>query len=72
MLRSHTTLTRRELLRSAGRLTFLAGLLAGIGALVAKRGEACTNNGICRSCAAFNGCRLPQALSAREGGMTPK
>jgi hypothetical protein len=72
---SDNKLTRRELLRSAGRYA----ALAGIGVLAAKlmwrsgsvgadgdiASQTCVNSGICSGCGAFDACRLPQALSAR-------
>ena len=63
-------LSRREFLRTLGRLGILAAL--GLGGARLLRGrivrpsEACISNGICRGCAAFDGCGLPQALSAKE------
>jgi hypothetical protein len=57
---------RREFLRSVLRWTILGGAVAGVGALASKRGESCVNQGVCRGCAAFDGCGLPQALSAKE------
>lgn len=73
---SGSGLSRRQFLvslgRTAGRLLLLAGLGAA-GAALARRGrpedrtgETCINGGLCRGCAAFAGCGLPQALSARE------
>jgi hypothetical protein len=58
--------SRREFLLNVLRGTVLLGVLGGIGALVAKRGETCVGNGICRGCVEFAQCGLPQALSAKE------
>ncbi len=57
---------RREFLLSALRLLVLGALSAGTGALMLRHGgERCINAGICRGCAAFSDCGLPQALSAK-------
>ena len=65
-------LSRREFLRSLGRLGILAAM-GGAGAKLLKgrivrSSEICVNQGICRGCGAFDGCGLPQALSARQRG----
>jgi hypothetical protein len=66
-------LSRREFLRTAGRLIALGGL--GILVFRLLRGgrgsrpagaETCVNEGLCRGCGAFAGCGLPAALSAKQ------
>ena len=63
-------MSRREFLRSAGRLGALGGLaLLGARLLRGKsrpREQACVNDSVCRGCPAFVSCGLPQALSAKE------
>ena len=69
-------LTRRECFRGALRAAAATALAAGAAALTIrgrarhaatrKAGEVCVNSGICRDCGAFDGCGLPQALSARQ------
>jgi hypothetical protein len=50
----------------------LGALATGLGTLVWRRapparpGETCVNQGLCRGCGAYAGCRLPQALSMKE------
>jgi hypothetical protein len=68
---------RREFLRRCARWSAF-GALAGIGGVLIKRGSTaepgsqdCVNNGICRTCNAYNDCGLPAALSARKAGMQP-
>lgn len=56
---------RRDFLKNALRLLALGVLGFGTGALIMQRGEKCSNAGICRGCAAFDDCGLPQALSAK-------
>ena len=66
-------LSRREFLRTAGRLVAIGGLGAlvfrllrrGSGTLPAGT-ETCANDGLCRGCGAFAGCGLPAALSAKQ------
>jgi len=61
--------SRREFLRAAGRGGLLA-LLAAVSGLAAwSRGSAgrrCARQGVCRGCAVFASCSLPQALSAKD------
>jgi hypothetical protein len=62
---------RRQFLRDALRYISLGGLAAVSGKLVARQaarpaGQVCISAGICRGCAAFEDCGLPQALSAKE------
>ena len=64
---------RRAFLRSGVRY----GLLASLAAVVVRSfsgrrldGQNCTNQGICRGCATYSDCELPQALSAKQGGLT--
>lgn len=59
---------RRDFLRRLVRGALLAGLLGGTAALTARDRETCTNRGICRGCAAYDDCGLPQALSAKQAG----
>ncbi len=49
----------------------LGTIVAGLGTLVGRRAserpeERCTNQGFCRGCGSYDGCRLPQALSMKE------
>jgi len=66
--------SRREFLRAAARGSLLALLIAASGLAARSRGTAgqrCVNRGLCRGCAVFASCGLPQALSAknaRDGG----
>ena len=72
---------RRQFLRDGLRYAILGGLAAVGGKLVARQaarpaGQTCVSAGICRGCAAFDDCGLPQALSAKEvlgraGGRLP-
>jgi hypothetical protein len=66
MIKSHITQagpSRRAFLRN----TALGGLAALTATLVARQGsQVCVNNGLCRGCAEFDDCGLPQALSAKE------
>jgi hypothetical protein len=63
-------LNRREFFKTAGRWL----LVIGLGAMAARlligkprrAGETCVNYWVCRGCTAFQGCGLPQALSARQ------
>lgn len=57
--------TRREFLTGLVRWGAAAGAVAAGAKLTAKDGETCTNQGICSSCGRFEGCGLPQALSAK-------
>ncbi len=67
-------LSRRRFLVSMARLAALGGIGAAAARLLRGRrspggsrpGETCTNEGVCRGCAAFAGCGLPAALSARQ------
>jgi len=59
---------RRDFFRSIARLIVLGGAVGGVAALTRKTGESCVNQGICRGCPAFDGCGLPQALSAKAAG----
>ncbi|MCK5529249.1 MAG: hypothetical protein KAI74_06165 [Kiritimatiellae bacterium] len=67
-------LTRRDALLSGGRIAS-AGLLAGLASFLlfkkknpAKGNQVCISSGICRGCKVFDGCGLPQALSAKASG----
>jgi hypothetical protein len=67
--------SRREFLRGLARGAAGAALAGGAAALVA-RGQVlppqeCANQGLCRRCPVYDGCGLPQALSARREGMRP-
>jgi hypothetical protein len=61
--------SRREFLRATARGGLLA-VLALAAALAARSrgpsGQSCVNQGICGGCAAFPGCGLPAALSAKQ------
>ncbi|MGA2176553.1 MAG: hypothetical protein ABSH38_16375 [Verrucomicrobiota bacterium] len=62
---------RRQFLRDGLRYALLGGLAAISGKLIARpaarpAGQVCISAGICRGCAAFDDCGLPQALSAKE------
>jgi hypothetical protein len=56
---------RREFLRSIARMAVLGGSVGGVAGLTRKSGETCVNEGVCRGCPVFDGCGLPQALSAK-------
>jgi len=57
--------SRREFLMGLVRWGAVAGAVAAGAKLTLKNGETCTNQGICSSCGRFEGCGLPQALSAK-------
>lgn len=62
---------RRQLLTEALRyMTLGVFAVAGVSVLVKRhrlvREGKCIHGGICRGCAVFERCSLPQALSARE------
>jgi len=62
---------RRQFLRDGLRLAVL-GAMAAIGGKLAGRatarpaGQVCVSAGICRGCAVFEDCGLPNALSAKQ------
>ena len=63
--------TRREFMRGVLRGAALAGAAVFSAAMLLRKRSAptedpCINNGICRGCGVFEGCRLPQALSAKR------
>lgn len=67
---------RREFIKNLGRLSMAGGLL-GTAAHLSQREPAvdkslhiCINQGICSGCKAFEGCGLPQALSAKTAQNT--
>jgi hypothetical protein len=63
--------SRREFVRVGFRYALLTGL-AVVSAVLVKRRSAtlpnqnCISNGVCRGCAIFTDCGLPQALSAKQ------
>jgi hypothetical protein len=59
--------SRRQFFRDGLRFIMLGGLVA-VGAKIAARpgGQVCISAGICRGCAVFEDCGLPNALSAKE------
>lgn len=57
--------SRREFLFGLVRWGAIAGAAGVAVKLTVKDGETCTNQGICSSCGRFEGCGLPQALSAK-------
>ena len=62
---------RRQFLRDGLRWAILGGLAAVGGTLAGREaarpaGQVCISAGICRGCAAFEDCGLPNALSAKE------
>ncbi|MGD1084804.1 MAG: hypothetical protein ABSA47_08670 [Verrucomicrobiota bacterium] len=63
--------SRRQFLRDGLRYTILGGLAAISGKLVAREaarpaGQVCVSAGLCRGCAVYEDCGLPQALSAKQ------
>ncbi len=63
---------RREFFRTCARHTVLAAVALTCGKLLTrkpqdKQSHRCMNRGICIECRTFSGCRLPQALSAKQG-----
>jgi len=64
--------SRREFFRASARYGFL-GALGAIGVVIGGRrlpgGQRCVNRFICRGCAVFQDCGLPQALSAKQAQM---
>ena len=70
-IRWDKSLGRREFLTGAARSSIAAGL-AGASALLVlcphgKAGD-CTQRILCDRCNRFDGCELPKAQRAREGG----
>ena len=66
---------RRCFFRSLGRYLAAGAVTLGVGSLVARPGETCTQQGVCRGCRALDECHLPQALSlkrhlAEQDGLT--
>jgi len=62
---------RRQFLRDGLRYAILGGLAAVSAKLVARQacrpaGQVCISAGMCRGCAAFEDCGLPQALSSKD------
>jgi hypothetical protein len=59
--------SRREFFRAAARYGCLGllGAVTAVGTQKSLSGQQCVNRGICAGCAAFSGCGLPQALSAK-------
>ena len=60
--------SRRAFLKACARLGAFAALGLLASRLVGGRtwGEICARRGLCRGCAVFAGCGLPQALSAKR------
>jgi len=60
--------SRREFFRAAGRygLLGLLGVATAVGSRRESFGAKCVNRGICRGCAVFARCGLPQALLAKQ------
>lgn len=69
---SNQPIDRREFLRGGLRYGLLVGLAAVAGRAISNGGrlgaQDCTNRGICSGCPTFDGCGLPQALSAKQAG----
>lgn len=63
-------MNRRDFIINIGRWLLLGLLAGGTAALVARSGETCVNRGICRGCSEFSSCGLPQALSAKQAGVS--
>jgi hypothetical protein len=68
---SNSSAGRRQFLRDGLRLAILGGLAAVSGRLAGRAAgrpasQVCISAGICRGCAAFEDCGLPNALSAKE------
>jgi hypothetical protein len=57
--------TRRGFLLTMGRYSLALLVGGGVGLLSLGRGE-CTDQGLCRQCALFEGCELPVAVSLRQ------
>lgn len=59
---------RRSFLADIARAAAAVGLGGAVGSLMGRdrSSEKCINQGICRGCARFESCHLPQALSARQ------
>lgn len=67
--------SRREFFRRLGRNLALGAAAVVTGVLGARRrrankSQACVNQGVCRGCPSFDGCGLPQALSAKQAMRT--
>jgi hypothetical protein len=61
--------SRREFFRAVGRYGLMAALAAAAALTIRREtpgGQRCVNRGICAGCAVFEGCAMPQALSARQ------
>ena len=64
-------ITRREMLRSAGRYIALGGLVLGVGQLVGEgQDDVCESEKRCSRCGALADCRLPEGIAARLGQLT--
>jgi hypothetical protein len=63
---------RREFLRTIGRYAATAAVGTASAFLLIRKARnnekahRCTNRGICDGCSTFDGCSLPQALSAKQ------
>ncbi len=62
---------RRQFLRDGLRFAILGGLAAVTGRLAGREaarpaGQVCISAGLCRGCAVFEDCGLPNALSAKQ------
>ncbi len=71
MARLEKEKNRRQILISVGRYGVLGFLAAATGTLLAKRRRLiregkCVNGWVCSGCGVFEGCGLPQALSAKQ------
>jgi hypothetical protein len=62
-------MNRREFFRAAARYGSLAGIGVAVHITARRRdGGKCINNSLCRNCAAYAGCGLPAALTAKAAG----
>jgi hypothetical protein len=62
-------LDRRQFLRGVGRCAAGAGVVAGLGLLVLREGQACEVVSPCQRCGKFDeGCDLEKAKLARRDG----
>lgn len=60
------TPNRREFMGRMARASLLTLSVVGTGSLMARRGSCDRAAAFCRDCAAFAGCRLPQARQTRK------
>jgi len=64
--RECSRVTRRDLLRGAGRLAGLGVIAGWLAHTAARQGEARAGVGLCGACPALGGCSLPPGVRAQQ------